>query len=104
MLFSEGRSVKRDRRIRNGNSTGIVLDTINFILGIGVILSAFVVFIDHEKNQRFFTVVFILSALMNICMGYKYFKRHEVIKTAALMIAGVLLIVMSVITFMAFWY
>lgn len=95
--------MKIERRVRNGNSMEMILDTVNFILGIGVILSAFVLFIDHEKNEKFFTIVFFMAAIMNLCMGYKYFKKHELVKTAALIIAGVLLVFMSIITFIALW-
>lgn len=103
MSFSEKRSIKTERRKRNLNATGGFYDTINFILGIGVIASALVIFIDHVKYDKFFTVVFLLSSLMNFCMGFKYFKRHEMLKMIALMIAGVFLMAMMVITLIALW-
>lgn len=103
MSFSNNRSMKTERRKRNINATGGFYDTINFILGIGVIVSAFVIFIDHEKYNKLFTIVFLLSSLMNFCMGIKYFKRHEMLKTAALMIAGIFLMVMMAVTLIALW-
>lgn len=103
MSFSNNRSIKKERRKRKFNETGGFYDTINFILGIGVIVSALVIFIDHEKYDKFFTLVFLLSSLMNICMGIKYFKRHEMLKMTALMIAGIFLMVMMVITLLALW-
>lgn len=103
MSFSNDRGMKAERRKRNINAAGGLYDTINFILGIGVIVGAFVIFIDHEKYNKLFMIVFLLSSLMNFCMGMKYFKRHEMLKTAALMIAGIFLMVMMVITLIAFW-
>lgn len=103
MSFLDNRSMKRDRRKRNINAAGGLYDTINFILGIGVIVSAFVIFIDHEKYDEFFTAVFLLSSLMNFCMGIKYFKRHEMLKMTILLIAGVFLLGMTILTLLALW-
>lgn len=103
MSFSNNRFLKKERRKKNINATGGFYDTINFILGIGVIVSAFIIFIDHIKYEKIYTIVFLMASIMNFCMGIKYFKRSEMLKTAALMIAGVFLMAMAVITFTAFW-
>lgn len=103
MSFSGKKSVRTERRIRNGNSLGNILDIINFILGAMVIIFTFVIFLNYKKYDNLFAVVFLLAALMNICMGIKYFKRHEMIKFAALLIAGIFLMSMTIISFMAFW-
>lgn len=103
MSFSDNKVIKKERRKRNINAAGGFYDTINFIFGIGVIVSALVLFIDHVKYEKLYTAVFLMAALMNFCMGIKYFKRSEMLKMAALMIAGIFLMAMTVITLRAFW-
>lgn len=102
MSFLNKDFAKSDRHRRSLNSSGIY-DTINVILGIGIIISSIVVFIDHVKYNRVFTIVFLLAAIMNLCMGVKYYHRREIAKTIALIIAGVFLIAMMIISFMALW-
>ena len=102
MLFLNKKGAGPEGRRRSINKSG-VYDTINFILGLCTIISTFVIFIDRVKYQKFFTAVFLFAAAMNICMGIKYFKRNEILKTLALMVAGLFLLGMTVLTFFAFW-
>lgn len=103
MSFSGKKHTKTERRIRNGNSIGNVLDIVNLILGILVILFTFIIIINLKKNDKMFAPAFLSASLMNICMGIKYYKRHEIIKFISLIIAGIFLMIMTVISFMAFW-
>ena len=103
MSFSSKKRMKTDRRIRNANSVGNLLDIINLILGVLVIIFTFIIMINFKKNENMFAFAFLSAALMNICMGIKYYKRHEIIKFIALMLAGIFMIVMTVISFKAFW-
>ncbi len=93
---------KSDRRRRSLNSSGIY-DTINIILGLGVIITAVVIFIDKVKYDKVFTIVFLLAAIMNICMGIKYYHRREIVKMIALFCAGIFLLIMMIISFIALW-
>ena len=102
MAFSNNRSVRVDRRKRNLNASG-VYDTINFILGIGVIVSSIVIFIDYNKYDKVFMIAFLLASLMNFCMGMKYFKRSEMVKAIALFLAGIFLMAMTVLSFLVLW-
>lgn len=103
MSFSNRKSTRNERRVRNINPVGNVLDIINLILGIMVIIFLFIIVINFKKNEKMFAPAFLSASIMNICMGIKYYKRHEIIKMIALMIAGIFLMVMTVISFMAFW-
>lgn len=103
MSFSGKKSLRTERKIRNGNSIGSIIDIVNFVLGILVIICTFVIFLNYKKYNNLFAIAFLLSASMNICMGIKYFKRHEIIKFISLILAGIFLIIMTVISFMAFW-
>lgn len=102
MLFLGKNTSKDSSRRRRINSSG-GYDIINTILGILVVISTIFIFIDREKYEKFFVAVFLFAAAMNICMGLKYFKRNEILKMVALMLAGIFLIGMTVITFLAFW-
>ena len=101
MLFS-GKSSKEGVRRRRGTSSG-VYDITNTILGIFVVLFTLLVFVEREKYEKFFVAVFFFAAAMNVCMGVKYLKRNEIIKTIALMLSGVFLLGMTVVSFLAFW-
>ena len=95
-------SSKSDRRRRKLHSSGIY-DTINIIMGIGAIITAIVIFIDQTKYEKAFTVEFLFASILNLCMGVKYYQRREIAKTIALFIAGIFLLVMMIISFIALW-
>jgi hypothetical protein len=102
MAFLSKDNIKAERRRRGINSSG-VYDTINFILGIVIIILALFIFIDRIKYERMFAAVFIFAAAMNMCMGIKYYHRRELAKTISLGIASVFFVAMTVISFMALW-
>lgn len=102
MAFLSKNDIRAERRRRGLNSSG-VYDMINFILGICIIITAIFLFADRMKYEKLFTVVFLFAAALNMCMGIKYFHRHEIAKTAALGIAGIFFIIMMIISFMALW-
>ena len=102
MSFRGKEYSKNNRRRRNLNSSGLY-DMINIILGIGIIITSIVIFIDHVKYDKVFTVVFLLAAIMNLCMGIKYYHRREIAKMIALFIASIFLIIMTIISFIALW-
>ncbi len=102
MLFSKKKSKKDEGRRRSVNKSG-VYDVINFILGLCIIISTFVIFTDRVKYEKVFTAVFLFAAAMNICMGVKYFKRDEKLKAIVLTLAGIFLVAMTVLTLFAFW-
>lgn len=103
MSFSNKKRLRNERRVRNVNSFGNFLDIINLILGILVIIFTIIIMVNYKKNENMFAPAFLSASLMNICMGIKYYKRNEIIKPIALLIAGIFLMVMTVISFMAFW-
>lgn len=99
MAFLNKENLKVEKRRRNINSSGIY-DTVNVILGIAILIVAAIIFIDKEKYDKLFAVEFMLVAAMNICMGIKYLKRQEIVKTIALFLAGAFFAVIMVISFM----
>lgn len=103
MSFSSKNRSRNERRVRNVNSTGNVLDILNLILGILVIIFTLIIVINFKKNEKMFVPAFLSASLMNIFMGIKYYKRNEIIKPITLFIAGIFLMIMTVISFMAFW-
>lgn len=102
MSFLKKEYSKNDRKRRNLHSSGIY-DVINIIMGIGVIITAIVIFIDQNKYDKAFAVEFFFACVLNVCMGIKYYHRREIAKTAALFIAGVFMFIMMVISLIALW-
>ena len=102
MAFLSKDNIRTDRRRRRLNSSGIY-DMINFILGISIIITALLLFVDRVKYEKLFTVVFLFAAALNMCMGIKYYHRHEIAKIVALGIASIFFIIMMIISFVALW-
>lgn len=102
MAFLKRENMRMERRRRGIHSSGIY-DTINFVLGIVIILTALFIFIDRAKYEKLFTVVFLLAAAMNMCMGIKYYHRKELAKIIALVLASIFFIGMMIISFVALW-
>lgn len=102
MLFSKKKGRKDEGRRRSVNKSG-VYDVINAIMGLCIILSTFVIFIDRVKYEKMFTAVFLFASTMNTCMGIKYLKRQERLKAIVLILAGIFLMAVTVLTFFAFW-
>ncbi len=94
---------KGTRRVRRVNDSG-VYDWISIVCGIVVILTAVVLFIDREKYEKGFTIVFLFSAVMNICMGIKYHKRSDLFRTITCFAAGIAIGVLAVISIPALWF
>lgn len=102
MAFREKKG-KLDRRIRSRNAMGDAIDIINFILGICVVITAFLVIVNHNKYEKLFPVVFLFAALLNGSMAFKSFKRHELVRMIAGIIAALFLMVMTIISLIALW-
>ena len=86
MVFSENKS--SGGRYRKARNSGYY-DIVTFVSGIILIVAAILIFINKKHFDKAFTVVFLCSACMNICMGIKYYKRSEIFRMTALFIAGV---------------
>ena len=88
----------RGRRTR---SVGPLLDKINIVFAIGVIVSAVFLIIDKSKYEICFPILFTVSALMNLVMGYKHYKMAEMGRMIVLGVAFVILAILSAISFIA---
>lgn len=95
--------MRRDRRRRTPNNNYLLYDISNIVLGISIIISSIVLFIDIKSNERLFAIVFTLSGTMNLVMGIKYFARREIGKTIGLFLASVVLYIIAAISFIALW-
>lgn len=66
-----------ERRKRPFRYLGRVVDIINIILSVVVITCAAFVALNREKNMILFPVIFICTALINLALAFKYFKRRD---------------------------
>ncbi len=90
----------REFKKRSLTSSGIY-DVINLIMGIIIILASIFVFIGRIKFMKAYIVVFLCAAVMNICMGIKYYNRKDPVKFIPLFIAGVFFLVLTIICIIA---
>lgn len=89
-----------NRNRRNFKTMGKVIDVINTGLSIVIILAALMLVINVEKYMIMFPVVFLASALMNVALGFKIYKRRESLHGIILYIVGVCMFVLTIIGFM----
>ncbi len=100
MFSNKNRGTRRSRRL---NDSG-VYDWISILCGVFIILTAVVLFIDREKYEKGFTIVFLFSAIMNITMGIKYHKRSDLLRTITCFAAGIAIGVLGIISVPALWF
>lgn len=73
-----------ERRKRPFRHLGKVVDIINIILSVVVITCAVIVAFKREENLLLFPVIFICTALINLALAIKYYKRHDSLRVITL--------------------
>ena len=97
---------ERRRKVR-GES--MALDTMHIVIGIAVVIMAFLSFINPEEYMIFFPVIFFLAAVLNLATGryrMKRSKRNQKQKLSAVlqMAFGGALLVLTVISAVSIWW
>ena len=80
-----------------------VLDIVNIIIAMLIVVCTVFLFVDLKENEKLFTVVFLLATVMNVDMVVKYYKRVDIPRTVALSLFALLLLVLSVLSFVTLW-
>lgn len=80
-----------------------IVDIINTLLAGAIIICTVFLFVDIGKNEKLFFVIFLLSAILNICMAIKYFKRYDAPRTIALAAFAVILLILAAVSFISLW-
>ena len=104
MAGLNGNYLKTERRRRSLNTSSLLYDAINALLGIGVIVCTFFILMNVSKHEKLFPIAFLLAGTMNLVMGIKYLKRHEMIRTIALFLATLVLYAVGGITLIGLWF
>ena len=73
-----------ERRKRPFRHLGKVVDIINIILSAVVITCAVFVALNREENLILFPVIFICTALINLALAVKYYKRRDSLRVITL--------------------
>jgi len=95
-------------RRRNSRNAAMMLDLLHIAVGILVVICAVLVFINPEKNQVLFPVIFFLAALLNGVNGWyrlgdnKYGRKR---KTSGIgqCLLSVALAAVGVVSAMSVW-
>ena len=87
--------------LKKGSKFINIVDIVNMVLGVIIIVCTVFLFVDITHNQKLFFVIFLLSAIMNICMGVKYYKRYDAPRTIALAAFAIILLVLAVVSFIS---
>ena len=93
---------------RNARNAALILDLMHIIIGILVIICAALAFLNPEKNQILFPVIFCLAALLNGLNGrYRLLSGGRSKKAMAAgvvqCIAGGFLLVIGIISAISIW-
>ena len=80
-----------------------VLDIVNIIIAMLIVVCTVFLFVDLKENEKLFTVVFLLATVTNVDMAVKYYKRVDIPRTVALSLFALLLLVLSVLSFVTLW-
>ncbi len=88
-----------NRNRRTFRYLGKVIDAINVALAMIVIVAAIFIVIDIEKYMIMFPIVFLASSFMNFALGLKIYKRRENMHGIVLLIAGLVMLALSIIGF-----
>lgn len=93
---------------KNPRSTALMMDLLHIVVGILVVICAVLAFLNPEKNQFLFPVIFALAALLNAVKGWHKLetggrdKKKKAGGIALCLIAGILLIV-GVLSAVSIW-
>lgn len=88
-----------NRNKRGFRHVGKIIDAVNAAFAIVIIIAAIFIVIDIEKYMIMFPVVFLASALMNMALAVKIYKRRETMHSIVLMVAGIVMLILSIIGF-----
>ena len=93
---------------RNPRNTALMLDLLHIVVGILVVICAVLAFLNPEKNQFLFPVIFCLAALLNGVNGWNRLKtggRDKKKKAGGIALcvtAGILLLV-GILSAISIW-
>lgn len=87
--------------LKKGSRFINIVDIVNMVLGVVIIVCTVFLFVDIAHHQKLFFIIFLLSAIMNICMAVKYYKRYDAPRTIALAAFAIILMVLAVVSFIS---
>ena len=85
-----------ERRKRPFRYLGKIIDCINILLAVAVVVCAVLILMDTTANMLLFPVIFFCTALMNMALGIKYYKRKETGKVIALVLGFILFMAIGI--------
>lgn len=85
-----------DRRRRPFRYLGKIVDGVNVILSLSVVVCAVLIILDTASNMLLFPVIFFCTALMNMTLAIKYYKRKETGKTIMLILGFILFMAIGI--------
>ena len=89
-----------ERRKRPFRHLGRVVDIINVILSVVVVTCAVIVALKREEKLILFPVIFFCTALINLVLAIKYYKRHDGFRVLTLGIGFIAFLGFGIFTLM----
>ncbi len=88
---------------KRGNRLIYALDIANIIIGVVLVVLTVFLLVDISGHEKLFTIIFLLGMILNISMSVKYYQRSDVPRVIALIVFAVVLLALSVISFISVW-
>lgn len=75
---------------------GKIIDGINIILALSIVVCAVFILLNTTGNMLLFPAIFFCTALMNMFLSIKYYKRKETGKTVMLILGFILFMAIGI--------
>ncbi len=85
-----------ERRKRPFRYLGKIIDGINIVLALAIVVCAVFILLNTTGNMLLFPAIFFCTALMNMFLSIKYYKRKETGKTVMLILGFILFMAIGI--------
>lgn len=92
----------------SGRKAGALIDITHIVLGVSVVIMAFLAILNPEKNSFLFPLIFLLASVINFCTAWFYFKmfprdRKKHVDAWVYLVTGILIFVVFIISALSLW-
>lgn len=93
---------------RNPHSSGLILDLVHIVIGVGIVILAVITFLNPEDHMLMFPAIFLLAALLNLIKGIcriREFGRNKKKRISGILeiALGAVLLALCIISAVSIW-
>jgi|MTBAKSStandDraft_2_1061841.scaffolds.fasta_scaffold60356_1 hypothetical protein len=91
------------RNIKLLRKTCFVLDIANFVLGIVIIVLGIMILINVHAFIKLFPILFLFAFFMNLSLSFKHYLNNNKAKYITMLTISSLLLIITLVGFVATW-